>query len=345
MRQRLVDPKLAACSGSLAACAAAAAAATTKRELTRLTDLAAELETFRKDLLELAAFWRPNLNDGVEISAAPLYALFGNRKWRDRLQGTWQKLQEGEYDWAHLAMSIWPGRVAPKCAEDRSLAIAHDIEKLFWIADAGSWRPLRDPNVEEADQIAYRQSEARDRLRELFAELATGDEGYLPAMQIWQSLEEGAWDHKPLGFHLFPERAAEAAFDHAGRIFPYLPPPEQKLLHKATQKNQQELARRLLARGTAELVEAVQATLADEPADFASLWRALAKGELDERPLALELWPERVIGKALRDPDLAARHGLCDYFWYDEPGAGIRRRQPIQREIAHEVERRGGDRL
>ncbi len=340
-----VDPKLAAVQRQLGSLRGRSRSHDDERELTRLTDLAAELETFRKDLLQLAAFWRPNLNDGVEISAAPLYALFGNRKWRDRLQETWQKLQEGEYDWAHLALSIWPSRVVPKCVEDRSLAIAHDLEKLFWVEEKGTWRPLQAPAEEEAWQIAGRQSVERERLRDLLAKLAAGDDGYLPARQIWQSLAEGAWDYRPLGFHLFPQRAAEAAFDNATRIFPHLEAAEKKLLQKGSKKNQAELTRRFLARGTPELVEAVQTTLADEPADFASLWRALERGEMDERPLALELWPARVVGKALKDAKLAAQHGLFDFFWYDEPDAGVRRRQPRQREIDHEVERRGGDRL
>ena len=85
--------------------------------------------------------------------------------------------------------------------------------------------------------------------------------------------------------------------------------------------------------------------MADEPADFATLWQALESGKRDDLPLALELWPERVVGKALKDAELAAQHGLFDVYWYDEPGTGVRRRQPISREIAHEVERRSGDLL
>ena len=42
------------------------------------------------------------------------------------------KLEEGEYDWAHLAASMWPDRVLRKCHQDRSLAIAHGVEDLFW---------------------------------------------------------------------------------------------------------------------------------------------------------------------------------------------------------------------
>ena len=338
-----IDPKLAAIQRQLDGMRSRASK--DEDEFARLTDLAVELETFRKELLELAKFWRPNLNDGVEITAAPLYALFGNRKWRDRLEGTWGKLQEEEYDWAHLAMSIWPSRVIPKCVEDRSLAIAHDIEKLFWVEEDESWRPLGAPTEEEARQIEIREADERDRLRQLFGDLAASNEGYLPAMQVWQSLAEGEWDDRPLGLHLYPARAAEAAYDNAVNVFPHLAQQGKKLLQKGTQKNKRLLTKRLLARGTPELVDAVEETLAEETIDFATLWRELEQGKRDKLPLALELWPKRVVGKALHDADLATRQNLFDFYWYDEPGIGARRRQPIKREISHEVERRGGDRL
>ena len=35
-----------------------------------------------------------------------------------------EKLEKGEYDWAHLAHAIWPDRVREKCKSDRSLAIS-----------------------------------------------------------------------------------------------------------------------------------------------------------------------------------------------------------------------------
>jgi hypothetical protein len=100
-------------------------------ELERLTDFEAELKDFREELLRVAAFWKPNLNDGVQITAAPLWRLFRLKKWQDRLKDTWEKLEAGEYDWAHLAYNIWPERVREKCKTDKSLAIAHDLEHLY----------------------------------------------------------------------------------------------------------------------------------------------------------------------------------------------------------------------
>jgi hypothetical protein len=102
-----------------------------ERTLEQLAGSERELSDFRAELLRVAAFWKPNLNDGVQITAAPLYRLFGHRAWRRSLQETWEKLEAGEYDWAHLAYSIWPERVQEKCRTDKSLAIAHDLEHLY----------------------------------------------------------------------------------------------------------------------------------------------------------------------------------------------------------------------
>lgn len=103
-----------------------------EKELEKLSDLASELRDFRDELLRLAKFWKPNLNDGVQITAAPLWKLFQHKAWQKKLKETWEKLEKGDYDWAHLACSIWPERVLRKCHQDRSLAIAHDVEDHFW---------------------------------------------------------------------------------------------------------------------------------------------------------------------------------------------------------------------
>ncbi|QEW05876.1 BREX-1 system adenine-specific DNA-methyltransferase PglX [Nitrincola iocasae] len=101
-------------------------------DLEKLSDLSSELYDFRYELLQLAKFWKPNLNDGVQITAAPLWKLFQHKAWQKKLKETWVKLEKGDYDWAHLALNYWPDRVLCKCHEDRSLAIAHDVEEEFW---------------------------------------------------------------------------------------------------------------------------------------------------------------------------------------------------------------------
>lgn len=121
-----------------------------EKELSLLSDLERELNIFRGDLLEVAKFWKPNLNDGVEITAAPLWKLFQHRVWQKRLKETWQKLEAGEYDWSHLAYSIWPERVREKCKSDKSLAIAHDLEELYLEPPASAKKKkAKKPAVDE----------------------------------------------------------------------------------------------------------------------------------------------------------------------------------------------------
>ncbi|MBK3732779.1 type II restriction endonuclease subunit M [Azospirillum brasilense] len=102
-----------------------------ERTLEELQILHDELQSLRDELLRLAPLWKPNHDDGVQITAAPLWRLFRHRSWQTVLRDTWEKLEAGEYDWAHLAMTCWPERVREKCRTDRSLAIAHDLEDLY----------------------------------------------------------------------------------------------------------------------------------------------------------------------------------------------------------------------
>lgn len=103
-----------------------------EKDLEKLSDLAIDLRDFRDEMLRIAKFWKPNLNDGVQITAAPLWKLFQHKAWQKKLKETWERLEKGDYEWAHLAYSIWPERVLRKCHQDRSLAIAHDVEDTFW---------------------------------------------------------------------------------------------------------------------------------------------------------------------------------------------------------------------
>lgn len=128
-----VEPKLAQVEQDLNGLRSKSARSSQEeKELEKLSDLASELRDFRDELLRLAKFWKPNLNDGVQITAAPLWKLFQHKAWQKKLKETWESLEKGDYDWAHLACSIWPERVLRKCHQDRSLAIAHDVEDHFW---------------------------------------------------------------------------------------------------------------------------------------------------------------------------------------------------------------------
>jgi hypothetical protein len=90
-----------------------------------------ELIELRDTLLKLAPTYKPHHDDGVQISACPLWPLFRHRPWQKVLKDTWVKLEKGDYDWAHLAMNYWPERVREKCKTDKSLAIAHGLEDLY----------------------------------------------------------------------------------------------------------------------------------------------------------------------------------------------------------------------
>jgi hypothetical protein len=93
------------------------------------------MQDLHDELLRVAQLpWKPNLNDGVLITASPLWKLFRLLKWQKDLKACWEELAVGDYDWAHLAHSIWPDRVRAKCKTDRSLAIAHSLEDLCEVA-------------------------------------------------------------------------------------------------------------------------------------------------------------------------------------------------------------------
>jgi len=98
-----------------------------EKEMDRQEQLISELHDF-KDKLRRAADLRLDfdLNDGVILNMAPLWELV---PWKEPKR-YWEALQEGKYDWAHIALELWPDRVKEKCRTDRSLAIAHGREDL-----------------------------------------------------------------------------------------------------------------------------------------------------------------------------------------------------------------------
>jgi hypothetical protein len=97
-----------------------------------LRELQVELKTMRERLLKIAALpYKPNLNDGVLITAAPLWQFFRHTAWRNQLKGYWHDLSAEKYEWAHLAYAIWPERVRKVCKKDKSIAIAHGLEELY----------------------------------------------------------------------------------------------------------------------------------------------------------------------------------------------------------------------
>ena len=128
-----VEPKLSHVAGDVAALRNKGAARSRDEEkrFEAVEALELELLELRDQLLKIAPAWHPNHDDGVQITAAPLWPLFRHKPWQKILKETWAKLEKGDYDWAHLAMSYWPDRVRAKCQTDKSLAIAHGLEALY----------------------------------------------------------------------------------------------------------------------------------------------------------------------------------------------------------------------
>lgn len=129
----LVEPKLKQVSRAASTLRDKGAARLREDEKAFETLQALELELIelRDTLLQNARNYHPNHDDGVQITATPLWQLFRHKSWQKILKDTWAKLEKGDYDWAHLAITYWPDRVREKCNTDKSLAIAHGLENLY----------------------------------------------------------------------------------------------------------------------------------------------------------------------------------------------------------------------
>ena len=129
-----------------------------------------ELRVFHEEVARIAPLWAPNLNDGVIINYSPLWRLVPqHRTWQKECRRRWDTLAAGKYDWAHLAMHLWPERVVPKCADVLSLAIAHGLEEEFWSQDSdGRWQMRKVDEATVNRLIAERTSRAvKDALKNL----------------------------------------------------------------------------------------------------------------------------------------------------------------------------------
>ncbi len=128
--------------------------ATQRKEIAARETFVAELKTFKEEVARIAPLWNPNLNDGVIINFAPLWRLVPqNRSWQKECKKVWDKLVKGDYDWAHLAMHLWPERVVPKCTTDRSLAIAHELDEILWEEDEKGKRNPKDISRETLENL------------------------------------------------------------------------------------------------------------------------------------------------------------------------------------------------
>lgn len=157
------------------------ATAAQRKTLAAQQGVVEELRAFLEEVKRVAPLWNPNLDDGVVINFAPLWRLVPqNRSWQKELKSTWDALCEGKYEWAHLAMHLWPEGVVPKCSSDRSLAISHGLEDAFWVEGTdGKWTARKTPPKSVDELVKERTSPAvKSALKSLLeAPAAAGKSG------------------------------------------------------------------------------------------------------------------------------------------------------------------------
>lgn len=150
--KEVLQPKLSQEEGVLGRLKQEAGASPTqsqRKAVESQEDFIAEVKTLIDEVALVAPLWAPNLDDGVVICLAPLWRLFPQHKsWQKECKRVWEKLAAGDFDWSHLAMHLWPERVVPKCQTDRSLAIAHGLEEVFWEQDdKDKWVKRKPPEA------------------------------------------------------------------------------------------------------------------------------------------------------------------------------------------------------
>lgn len=138
-----------------------------------------ELRMLLDEVKRVTPMWNPILDDGVVLAMAPLWRLVPQHKpWQKELKGKWDELVAAKYDWAHLAMHLWPERVVPKCATDRSLAIAHGLEDVFWVeGTVGKWKPRPTPTRPVPEIVRERTSAAVKAALKSFLEAPSATTG------------------------------------------------------------------------------------------------------------------------------------------------------------------------
>lgn len=148
----------------------AAPKAAERKTLAVQEEFVEELRTLLEETKRVAPLWNPNLDDGVTICFAPLWRLVSHHKrWQGELKSTWDALCAEELEWTNTSMHFWPQRVIPKCATDRSLAIAHGLDDIFWVEDQdGKWKQRSKPTRSVGELVLERTSVAvKDALKEL----------------------------------------------------------------------------------------------------------------------------------------------------------------------------------
>lgn len=141
--------------------AGGSASAQERKQISQQQAFVEELRALLGEVKTVAPIWNLNLDDGVVPTMAPLWPLVAQHKpWQRVLKAKWEDLAAGKNDWAHVAMRLWPERVIPQCASDRSLAIAHGLEDVFWAVGDGKWLARAAPTRPVDELVRERTSSA-----------------------------------------------------------------------------------------------------------------------------------------------------------------------------------------
>lgn len=109
----------------------AAQLANDKKREAALLNLLGDIQTLETELQRVNDLpYKPNHDDGVPVTAAPLLNTFRHNAWKKECQSNWDDLQKGEYDWSHLAYALYPARIREKAKKDWCMALTHGLEEL-----------------------------------------------------------------------------------------------------------------------------------------------------------------------------------------------------------------------
>lgn len=109
----------------------AAQLANDKKREAALLNLMGDMQALEAELQRVNDLpYRPNHDDGVPVTAAPLRNVFRHNGWKKECLSNWEALKEGEYDWSHLAYALYPDRIRDKARKDWCMALTHGLEEL-----------------------------------------------------------------------------------------------------------------------------------------------------------------------------------------------------------------------
>lgn len=109
----------------------AAQLANDKKREAALLNLMGNMQALEAELQRVNDLpYKPNHDDGVPVTAAPLRNVFRHNGWKKECLSNWEALKEGEYDWSHLAYALYPDRIRDKARKDWCMALTHGLEEL-----------------------------------------------------------------------------------------------------------------------------------------------------------------------------------------------------------------------